>query len=893
MRECPICHYCYEDELVLCPQDQMALQDTLPGTTRIDHYLLTQLIARETISSVYRARQANLRDVAIKILSPDLLANAPVRERFRREALALANLKHPNIVTIFDFGISDQGLIYLVMELLTGRTLAARLIAERRLEIPEAIRIVTAIGQALGLAHSQGVVHYNIKPTNIFLARQESAQKVETVKLIDFGLAQLQENAQRITTGALIGSLHYTAPEQCREGEVDRRADIYALAAVMYHLLTGQPPFLATNKAQLIQQQLNATPLPLRRFIFDIAPELESIILKALAKDPNRRPQSIAEFTADIAAAPQQGRRRTVGLFVEDLAKRQSPTRSVPQFDQFVGHQRECEKVATAYAHQQSGQPRLLLLVGAPGIGRSRLLQVAVAPLVAQGALVLTGRFTASATSLLTITNLKQYLAALDHLAPQQFAQLFGSITAPLRDLLLAALPATDETRTQEIIVQAISQLANQQPVVLALDDLHYADAASLKLISYLLRTAAHNPLFLIFTASDPYLAQPANLAAHWLENIASKRQLQRIMVEPLTIAEVEALLEKEFAPAVFSPTTLQQIYLTTGGNPRYLISLLQFLLAKQQIIEQQGHWQFAELPVNFSLPETLLSLINEYLAFVTPASREILSHAALLGTIWGFEALRQSVQWAEDQLIPLVEECLRYGLLIEATVADGNDDYYQFTSRPVQQALYQQWSAAVRHERHLQVAKILQNLARPVSVSPERQAAIQHWCWGGNYRNAFCQQVLALHIAWDNEEYSLAQQYWQQAKELIAEFDYQPLLMGREAITTSVGLATALAEYFIFSVELQGASILLPAEEILDQALRLAQRLHQPLLMAQVFITMGKRQQHLGNYDLAQRYWENALGFYSENEARYQAVAAQIAVLSSMIAKSSAYEEE
>jgi serine/threonine protein kinase len=891
MRECPICHYCYEDEWVACSQDQATLQYSLPGSRRIGNYQITRLIARGTISNVYCAQQADLaRNVAIKILSPDLSTNLEAREGFRREALALANLKHPHIVTVFDLGVSDQGLVYWVMELLTGRTLATRLVTEKRLEIPVAVRIVTAIAQALELAHNQGVIHRNLKPTNIFLARQESST-AETVKLIDFGLTKLQQDARRLTTGALMGSLHYTAPEQCRDGVVvDSRADIYALGAVAYHLLAGQPPFLATNPAQLMEQQLTATPWPLQKFLFDITPELETLILKALEKDPGQRPQSMAEFAAELAAAPQQGVRRTVSLFVSNISKSHSPNQPprLPQFDQFVGHQREREKIAVAYTQQESSAPNLWLLVGAPGIGRSRLLQTAIAPLAAQGALVFTGKFTSLPASLLVVTNLKQYLEELNSTAPQQFTQLFGTMATNLRGLLEQfshpTLSLISETRSQEIIVQAISQLAKHQRVVLALDDLHYADPANLKLINYLLGRAARDPIFFIVTASTLHLAQRENFAARWLDNLASKRQLQRISLAPLTLSEVKTFLEKEFLPAVFSTATLAQLYRLSGGHPQYLITLLQALMLQEQITWQTDHWEFAELNMEY-LPETLIPLVTENLEFVSFASRRMLAQAAILGEIWGFEALRQSQQWDEDQLIQLIDECLQYGILSEINLADSNDDYYQFTSSAMQQVLYQQWRWEQRQPQHLQVAAVLEKLARQVSTSPERQAAIEHWCRGGNLAAAFSQQVLALRIAWHNEEQTLAQQYWQQARKLFAEFDYQSLLGGNEVIASNTAiavLATALVEYFVLGVELLDPNALLRATETLDYALRLAQRLHNPLLMAQVFVTMGKQQQHWRNYDLARQYWENALGIYQEigELQRYQTLVAQIAAL-------------
>ncbi len=279
----------------------------------IGHYLVTEQIGAGGMGIVYRARDQRLnRDVALKVLPPGKLDDEASRKRFRREALALARLSHPNIGTVFDFDTQND-VDFLVMEYIPGETLGQRL-AKGPLAEKEWIAVGLQIASALEEAHEHGIVHQDLKPGNIMVTPKGQA------KVLDFGLARLLEGdaAAGLTVTASqtdgAGTLPYMAPEQLCGGQVDSRTDIFAAGVVLYEMSAGQRPFQEKTAPRLIQQILNEAPRPLQEWNRRSSQQLESIILKALDKQPDLRYQSARELRVDL----------------ERLGAQQTPSSAVP-----------------------------------------------------------------------------------------------------------------------------------------------------------------------------------------------------------------------------------------------------------------------------------------------------------------------------------------------------------------------------------------------------------------------------------------------------------------------------------------------------------------------------------------------------------------------------------
>lgn len=263
----------------------------------LSHYRIVEKIGAGGMGVVYRAHDEQLdRDVAVKVLPAGRLTDKVARKQFRKEALALARLNHPNIETVHEFGTQD-GVDFLVMENIRGELLSDKL-TEGVLPEQEAVRLGIQLAEGLAAAHEQGVVHRDLKPGNLMITPDGR------VKILDFGLAKLlhpelpSDMTRSITveTGSVSGTVPYMAPEQLRGFETDARSDIYASGAVLYEMATGQRAFPEEQSALLIDAILNQTPAPPSTRNPCVTPALESVILKALEKEPSRRYQSAREF---------------------------------------------------------------------------------------------------------------------------------------------------------------------------------------------------------------------------------------------------------------------------------------------------------------------------------------------------------------------------------------------------------------------------------------------------------------------------------------------------------------------------------------------------------------------------------------------------------------------
>jgi hypothetical protein len=277
----------------------------LLGATFDGRYELVAHLATGGMGAVFRARHVHLRrDVAVKVLRPDLSSSPELVERFRREAEIASALQHDNIVHVTDFGRSD-GYLYLVMDLLVGESLFDRLRREGPLRPEDVVRILWQMCGGLEAAHARGVVHRDLKPENVFLARSASGREV--AKLLDFGIAKIADPVSGTATqaGMVVGTPEYLAPEQASGGAVDGRADLYALGLIGWRALTGRHPFSAEDPRGLLMMQATQPVPPLASARAELAawPALAATIARACAKDPAARHPTAGALRDDLAAA--------------------------------------------------------------------------------------------------------------------------------------------------------------------------------------------------------------------------------------------------------------------------------------------------------------------------------------------------------------------------------------------------------------------------------------------------------------------------------------------------------------------------------------------------------------------------------------------------------------
>ncbi len=268
--------------------------ETLIDKTLGGYHLIEEL-GQGGMATVYKAYQPKLeRWVAVKVLDPAYISDdSEVLARFRREAKAIAALRHPNILAVYDYG-EEEGLAYIVMEYVEGGTLKDRLGGEP-FEWQRATDLSIGIGRALAFAHEQGIIHRDVKPANVLLPREDWPL------LADFGLVKLQQARRALTqAGVILGTPDYTAPEQAMGETTDHRADIYSLSVVLFEMLTGRLPFVAKRPFDVLLMHINEPPPQPRELAPTIPEAFDNIILKAMAKSPDQRYSSMQEILADL-----------------------------------------------------------------------------------------------------------------------------------------------------------------------------------------------------------------------------------------------------------------------------------------------------------------------------------------------------------------------------------------------------------------------------------------------------------------------------------------------------------------------------------------------------------------------------------------------------------------
>jgi len=293
-------------ESPLVPPEKHRRQARFAPGAHLGRYTIVEQLGAGGMGEVYRATDANLqRDVAIKVLRPQMASDRDMVARFQREARALAALNHPNICTIYEIGTED-GLVFIALELLEGANLRQRM-AGKPLELKTALTLAIQIADALEAAHSRGIVHRDIKPANIFVASREH------VKVLDFGIAKVVHSGDSgaaakptdgdtdlTNPGLAIGTVSYMSPEQVRGKDVDASTDLFSFGVVLHEMVTGVLPFRGETQGLVIDAILNRAPAPLSEFSANLPPFLEQIVQKALEKDRELRYQHAADMRADL-----------------------------------------------------------------------------------------------------------------------------------------------------------------------------------------------------------------------------------------------------------------------------------------------------------------------------------------------------------------------------------------------------------------------------------------------------------------------------------------------------------------------------------------------------------------------------------------------------------------
>jgi tRNA A-37 threonylcarbamoyl transferase component Bud32 len=307
-RRCATCGAQYPLDFVVCPKDATALskpevadEDPLVGEVLAGTFCITGIIGEGGMGKVYEAEHVRLpKRFAIKVMQEELLKHPEALARFEREAQAVARVASEHVIEVVDVVRLKDGRPCLVSELLEGQELGDLLDQEGKIPLGTAIAIGRQVCRGLAAAHAVGIIHRDLKPSNLFMMRRSDGRPF--VKILDFGVAKLNDGAELTRTGMIVGTPAYMAPEQARgSSSIDERADVYSVGAVLYRLLTGSPPFIGDDPALILTRLLTEDPQRPRDLNRSIPDGMEHLIQRAMARAPEDRPKSVIELERELA----------------------------------------------------------------------------------------------------------------------------------------------------------------------------------------------------------------------------------------------------------------------------------------------------------------------------------------------------------------------------------------------------------------------------------------------------------------------------------------------------------------------------------------------------------------------------------------------------------------
>ncbi|HLE61887.1 MAG TPA: BREX system ATP-binding domain-containing protein, partial [Pyrinomonadaceae bacterium] len=669
---------------------------------------------------VYRALDPLLnREVAIKLIPPSLLG-PETEQRFQREAQLVAQMDHPAIVPIFDFGKHD-GSLFFVMPVVQGTSLRW-FEREGALTLGEVIDIGIQVAEALEYSHSRGVTHRDIKPENIMATREEGGRV--RVRIMDFGLARGATESRITKTGTIAGTLSYMSPEQVAAGTVDHRTDIYSLGTVLYECLTGEPPFSGELQS-ILYRIVHEIPQPPRSMGADINEDLEAAILACIAKDPGKRPQRAIEVAESLRRCQTRLRQSELGKSVVMTKTLMMPRVALSPF---IGREKEQAELQKRLNAAISGECQFVVVSGEPGVGKTRLLDEIENLAKARKLLVLHGRSIEQDGAFPYqgfCEAIQEYFRLKDTGSPTEEAIELSDVAADLVSLFpmltevseIRAAAAGDskvsqvsgsqglENRTQifELLARTLTRLAAGKPLILFLEDLHAAEV-SIEALQYIVRRLGPTPTLIVGTYRSSEIGNRHPLT-RMLDSFRGDRRFSAIALGPFSPGEHRLFLETLIGGPKLADSLVEKLYEGTEGNPFFTKELVRSLLDSGGISKDQtGAWSLGaatDLPTG-DLPVTIQQAVEKRIERLPEELREILSIASVIGKAFDFRDLETLATGkdVEEAIDRLVEE----GLLEEERESRG--DRLAFSSGVVRDVLYGAISRRKRRSLHRKYAE-------------------------------------------------------------------------------------------------------------------------------------------------------------------------------------------
>lgn len=692
--------------------------------TRLNHYEIGAKLGSGGMGDVYRAKDARLgREVAIKVLGANVAEDASRLARLQREARLLAQVNHPNIVTIYSIEESD-GVHFITMELIDGATLDDA-IAGEAMELDQFFELALQLVDAITTAHAKGITHRDLKPANVMIGNDGR------VRVLDFGLAKttpLVSAADGATfvpdaaitgEGVIVGTVAYMSPEQAEGKPVDQRSDIFSIGVLLHQMLTGKQPFTGDTPVGVLSSIIRDEPISVSEIRPQLPRHLGRILRRALEKDPARRYQSTLDLRNDLADLLHELDSGEYGPpVVEQLAAMSDVTRKLYRTP-MVARSDEAAQVMEMLDAAIAGSGGMVMIGGEPGVGKTRLAWEIVERAREREVVALVGHcyeregsppygpWVEIAETSAQITPAPTLRTLLGDAAPEiakllpELRQQFSDIPEPLD------LPPEESRRYLfKSFREFIERSAALRPLCLMLDDLHWADDSTLLLLQYLAPYLQSLPVLIIGTYRNVELEVGRPFAGA-LRELVRERQTERINLRRLAddgVREmIAALAGKEPDPALVAA-----IHDATEGNPFFVEEVYRHLAEEGRLFGPDGEW----LPVDateLDVPEGVRLVVGRRLEHLDSEALKILSAAAVAGRRFSYAVIEALPGVDPDTLLETMEQAEQLQL-IRPPKGRSREPRFVFTHELIRQTLLDGLLLPRRQRFHLQIAGAMES---------------------------------------------------------------------------------------------------------------------------------------------------------------------------------------
>ena len=691
------------------------------------HFRILEILGEGGMGVVYKAVDTRTGNtVALKVLSHQSLLAEEVKRRFLREAGAGMRLTHPTIVKIYEVG-EEEGEHFISMEFVQGKTLH-QVLESGPMSPAEVVSLGIAVGDALREAHRQGIIHRDIKSANIMLSAEGS------VKVMDFGLAKIQDASMLTREGEMLGTVTYMSPEQATGEAVDHRTDIFSLGVVLYELLVGKLPFGEQYELAVVYSILNVEPASICELRPEVPEALEKIIFKALRKDLQYRYQNVDDLLGDLRRmkAYLDGKRDAIPTDLELVAGaslEETPSQ-ISHFTsgrkggfeaKFTGRDDELEKLKGLLHKSDCGEGQAVFVTGEAGVGKSKLVAeletyartmkirpvntrcvfregaFAYRPFVEIIRDILTMKGATTAEEIAAYVREKAPLVAPHLPILQTFLSVASGETALLQS----------KDQIWEAVRRFLEAVARERTLLLFIDDLQWADEETLRLVQYLSRNTSRAPVMILGTY------RPEDVHGGKAGHPHPLPEIEREMIQEgcLSIVRLERLKETDirqivcslFPNAEFSKAFFDTVYRESEGNPLFVMEMLKLLKLEGVIHSDAGVFRLRSDVATLSMPSRVQDIVVRRVARLDRHEREVLEIGAVEGEVFHSDTIIRCLEADRLSVLRTLQSLER-----EYHIIHAQEKTYRFDHAKIRETLYDTLVPELRSEYHRMIGEYL-----------------------------------------------------------------------------------------------------------------------------------------------------------------------------------------